>query len=54
MERLLSCLLFAGITVGASLAAIDSTRFVVAEINAATAARCATYNSVLPGACRLP
>lgn len=26
----------------------------VSTINAATAARCATYNSVLPGACEMP
>jgi hypothetical protein len=54
MTRLLAYLLFSGLTVGAGLVVIDSTRFVVAQVNEATATRCATYNSVLPGACRLP
>ena len=35
-------------------AAIGFAADTVAAVNQATAARCATYNSVLPGACRLP
>ena len=38
--------------VGSAAVALASDT--VASINAATAARCDTYNSVLPGACRLP
>ena len=54
MTRLLAYLLFAGLTVGASLAVVDSVRFTVDQINEATERRCATYNSVLPGACKMP
>jgi hypothetical protein len=38
----------------AGAAAIGFAADTVSSLNAATAARCATYNSVLPGACRLP
>jgi hypothetical protein len=54
MQRLLAYLLFSGLTVGAGLVVIDGARFTVAQINDATAARCATYNSVLQGACEMP
>jgi hypothetical protein len=33
-------------------AAVGFAADTVESVNAATAARCATYNSVLPGACR--
>ncbi len=35
-------------------AAIGFAADTVSSLNAATAARCDTYNSVLPGSCRLP
>ena len=35
-------------------AAIGFASETVQHVNDATAARCDTYNSVLPGACRLP
>ena len=35
-------------------AAVSFASDTVAHVNAATASRCDTYNSVLPGACRLP
>ena len=35
-------------------AAIGFAADTVQGINAATAARCASYNSVLPGACEMP
>jgi hypothetical protein len=54
MTRLLAYLLFSGLTVGAGLVVIDAAAFTVAQINDTTATRCATMNSVLPGACRLP
>jgi hypothetical protein len=54
MEKLLALLLFSGLSVGVGLVAVDATRSTVAEINKITAQRCATYNSVLPGACQMP
>jgi hypothetical protein len=54
MARLLSYLLTSGLTVGVGLVVVDAARFTVAQINEATIARCDTYNSVLPGSCRLP
>lgn len=54
MTRLLAYLLFSGLTVGAGLVVIDSARFTVAQVNQATATRCANMNSVLPGSCQLP
>ena len=35
-------------------AAIGFAADTVQHVNAATADRCATYNSVLPGACQMP
>lgn len=54
MARLLAYLLFSGLTVGAGLVVIDAATFTVAQINEATAQRCATVNSVLPGGCQMP
>ena len=54
MARLLAYLLFSGLSVGVGLVVVDGARFTVAQINEATAARCATYNSVTPGTCQMP
>ena len=54
MTRLLAYLLFAGLTVGAGLVVADAARFTVQQVNEATERRCATYNSVLEGACKMP
>lgn len=54
MAKFLSYLLTSGLTVGVGLVVVDATRFTVAQINDLTAQRCATYNSVLPGACQMP
>jgi hypothetical protein len=54
MARLLAYLLFSGLSVGVGLVVLDGARFTVAQINEITAQRCATYNSVLPGACQMP
>jgi len=54
MARLLAYLLTSGLTVGVGLVVVDATRFTVAQINEATAARCDTINSVLPGGCQMP
>lgn len=54
MARLLAYLLFSGLSVGVGLVVVDGARFTVAQINEATATRCATMNSVLPGSCQLP
>ena len=54
MSRLLTLLLFSGLSVGVGLVAVDATRSTVAEINEMTAQPCATYSSVLPGACQMP
>ena len=53
MTRLLAYLLFAGLTVGVGLNVKSAAEFTVAELNEATAARCATVNSVLPDTCTL-
>jgi Na+-translocating ferredoxin:NAD+ oxidoreductase RnfG subunit len=54
MSRLLTLLLFSGLSVGVGLVAVDATRSTVAEINEITAQRCAALNSVLPDACVMP
>jgi hypothetical protein len=54
MTRLLSYLLFSGLTVGAGLVVIDSASFVVAQANEATVKRCNNMNSILPGSCQMP
>jgi hypothetical protein len=54
MIRLALYFLLSGLTVAAGVQAVDSAQQVAEQINAATAARCASYNSVLPGACEMP
>lgn len=54
MTRLVAYLLFAGLSVGAGLAAVDSARFTARQIDEMNAVRCAKMNSVLPGSCQMP
>lgn len=54
MARLLSYLLFCGLTVGAGLVVADGARFTVRQINEAQQAKCDALNSVTPGTCKMP